>query len=239
MTERDPFDILRENNPFDPSDAPDGESAEALALLARITATDPRKPLARPLRSRLALGFFSVLLIAAISIVWMRATDVQGVVCFDSPNVEGTRVGVRPNADLDTSNCEPLWSDGVLVNPAVAEPGSVPPLIGCVTEDGALWVFPSDDPATCEDLGLARLESGQPEDAILVFQARLADLFTDNECLEMEGAEQAVEGHLTELGLDTWTVVAQPATEDRPCASFSLDVEAEVVILVPIIMFDD
>lgn len=238
MPERDPFDILRENNPFDPSQAPDGASAEAQALLALIKATDPGKVRSGHLRPRIAVVLVTLLLIAAASIVWMRAADVQGVACFDAPSMEGTRVGVRPEGAPEVWDCEPLWREGVLENPTIAEPGSVPRLVGCVTDAGALWVFPADDEATCEQLGLARLDDGETGDRESILQAHLVSLFGEHDCLDMDTAKATIETHLTDLELERWVVTTQPTTEERPCSSFSLDYATKQVILVPMIRFD-
>lgn len=232
MVDRDPFDILRDNNQVDPGGLPDGSSPQGRQLLNRIKSggvvvhrTRTRRPL--------VIGVLSLLLIAAITITWSPPENVQGITCFDSTDLEGTRVGVAPEGEISAERCAPLWSDEVLSNPAVAQPGEVPPLLGCVSEEGALWVFPTDDPGLCNRLGLDRAEEAATPNPVLTMSETLADYFASQECLTMDDAVQKVQSVLSELALDDWTIEVQPISEERPCASLAIDTDTTTILLVP------
>ncbi len=238
-TERDPFDLLRANDPVDVASLPDADSATAGGLLARIT-TQPRS---RPRRSwpsrwrRLALVTAVAVITAAAAwaILARDVTEPLGVLCHEEASLESSSVLIRPDLDLDPSLCAAPWEDGVLANPNVAS-GSVPPLTACVNEHGSLLVFPTSDTSICDRLELAppTPESADELQPVVQLENELVDYFAATGCAAIADAEAHVRGTLDRLGLTQWTVTTQPPHPDRPCASFGLDTASMTVVLTPI-----
>ena len=239
MPERDPFDILRSNDPVDIGSLPDARSPEGQALFRNVTEFGLRRVL-RSRRLRVAVVVIStVALIAAGWILLREVTLVQGVVCYSATDLNSDRVGVRPTDEPNVELCIEPWAEGVLNNPGIEE-GSVPALTGCVNEEGALVVFPTDDQSVCDRLGLATPEPKSPSPSGSVpttdseLQRKLVGFFSTRTCVAMGEASIEVQRILDDAGVEGWRIEAQPAQPTRPCASFAIDTEARTVILVPI-----
>jgi hypothetical protein len=238
---RDAFDLLHETNPVVLSEVEGPDSPRAEALLASILAT-PRPPSERrallPRRLRVVIVLAAVIAATtAAAWIWTRRIELpQSVICFESVDLESDRAGGPSSASATAEACEVVWQDGILHNPVLGPPGSVPPLTACVAESGALAVFPTDDSTVCRTLGLADPEPSGQEDADRLRQLSdgLITYFQSSPCIGIEEAEREVRRMLAEAGLDNWAVQSQPAPVDRPCASHSLDPRAETVHLVPI-----
>lgn len=239
-------DVLKELTAADPVRRDQVEthsSPAAQRLLAAILST-PRQepsPAAKPRsRSRLGVALAIVALaVAALAATWILTrpvTQPQALACFQAPNLDADRVGVRLGPSEGQAACEALWADSTLSNPDFGPPGTVPPLVACVSEAGWLFVFPGDDPGLCTRLGLAIPDPGSmPDaDAIRALTSALVDYFSDQQCIPIPQAVIDVREILdTHVGPD-WSISSEPGTDDRPCASFGLDAEERTVFLVPI-----
>ena len=233
-TERDPFDILRGHDPVNRTELPDADSPTARTLFEQITASSPSS-----LGRRRVLLAVAVLAIAAVAATtWAALTrDVSAVsvTCYATTSLDGDRVGVAPSDVPSVEACIDPWADGPLTNPAVS-PGEVPPLSACVAEDGALAVFPTNDPTVCEDLGLAELNPSQPTDGLASIAAARESIvayIAGEACASIDDAQVRIRTILDGHGLTDWTIESQPPRADRPCASIAFDVDTQTVIVVP------
>ncbi|MGB5169053.1 MAG: hypothetical protein WBP49_11680 [Acidimicrobiia bacterium] len=238
----DAFEIVRANNPVDETTVADATSAKARALLTEIVAT-PRPQLQRPKRTtrrRLAFAIaIALLAVASIAAAWLvlrEVTDPISVGCYQDTNLNSDVVAVVSSGALDVSLCIPAWEDGTLTNNAVAPPGQVPPLLGCVTDTGKLAVFPSNDENLCHALGLAEPdpESVPAGDAVRRLNEALVTHFAANACLTIEDARIDVRDTLDTNGSNDWRIEISPGGPGRPCASFGLDAPNHTVRLIPI-----
>lgn len=236
----DAFELLRTANPVQVSDVPSGDSPQAQELLARIKATPPSQPqsASRPRSRKPAAAYALVGLLAIGGVWWLTSTITQpgSITCYSEVSLQSEiRVGAS-GEELTAGACEVYWRDGPLVNPAIAEPGTVPPLTGCVDRSGALAVFPSGDPNVCATLGLTRPDPGTQDQAerIRQMEQELADFFLGSGCMALPDAEREARRILAAAGFGAWQVVAQPGNPDRPCASLHFDPPNRTVNLVPI-----
>jgi hypothetical protein len=236
------FEVLRRADPVDAASLPGPESPEALALKEGILATSRQKERPRRFlsRRRLVLAVvFGLLSIASTTTAWVLLTrEVRRprMACYEAVSLHADRVALTSPRTLDAIECAPEWDEGVLVNPAVAQRGEVPPLTACVTDIGAVAVFPSRNPRVCEELGLAtpEPESGERQERILELERALVAYFAQGRCIPVTEAKTQVAKILQDYGLKGWRVEMMPGPSERPCASFSLDAEEQVVHLVPI-----
>jgi hypothetical protein len=234
---RDPFDVLSDHNPVAANEVPDAGSAPARRLLNEITA--PRIPdLARRRRVRrvIAIAAAALLLAAAAWATLVRdVTEPSGIGCYQTDDLDSARVVVRPTGEAAVESCIGPWRDGTLTNSDIP-PGSIPPLTGCVTDSGALAVFPTDDPEVCERLGLASPNPAPSEDIepLIELQNRLVDYFSTTRCADTETAADDITDMVGDVGLNEWTIQTQPPHPERPCASFSLDAGRNTIHIVPI-----
>lgn len=235
--DRDPFDILRENNPFDPRDI-DAYSPEADELLRRIMSQPRTAGTSRRRRLILIAAAVALLLLLTAAAQWFgRTQDLSeiAVACFEEATTESSRVGTVAVGAPDVSICEEPWKDGVLTNPAV-EPGEVPPLTGCVADMGAFWVFPTDDRHVCEQLGLAVPNPNQSTGEFDDLGAAREEIFVyldSASCQPLDEAEALFRSILDSHGLTDWTIRRRPDHPERPCVSIAYDVPTETLILVP------
>lgn len=232
---RDIFEALQEGDPALGHD-PDQDAVLRQTIKARVL-TSGRRPL-RATRHKIlvaALLVATVLVTTAATLYLTREpSDPRGVACYQAESLHAPQFIVGSPLSLHPSECAPLWNDSTLTNPDVASPGEVPQLIGCVTDAGGLAVFPSDDDRLCERLGLAGYVQPARSDTIDL-NLQLVGLFSTSSCMTISDAQVRIEDIFTNLGLDDWTVtITTPATPQRPCASFSLQVDDRTVLLVPI-----
>jgi len=233
---RDPFNILRDHDPVDFATLPDADSASAQALFEAITAT-PRPDRSRVHRRRriIALAVLAAMLAAATWVALTRNITAVDVACYATTDLDGDRVGISPAVAPTVDLCVIPWEEGPLTNPNMAR-GKVPPLTGCVTTEGVLAVFPTDDPTICESLGLvAPNSSKQPNrlGSIAQTEAEIVDYIAGEECVAPGEAEVRVRSILDNNGLEDWTITRQPTRTGRPCTSIAFDTSAKTVILVP------
>lgn len=238
----DAFEVFRASDPVDESTVPDGESPEARALFTQITATprtQPETPDRKP-RRRFAVAVVIALLsattIAAAWLIVRAVSDPISVACYQDARRDSDVVAVASGGSLEERLCEPVWEDGVLVNDDVTSVGQVPPLVGCVTDQGNLAVFSSDDPALCQELGLAQpdQESTPEGDVLRQLNDELVAHFDAQDCQPIEAAREDVRRILNGYALDDWQIQISPGGPDRPCASFGLDAPNQTVHLISI-----
>ena len=243
MPRRDyPFEAFRASNPVDESTVPGPESPKARALLAEITATPRTQPgrLTRYSRRRLAVAIAVALLaMASIAAAWLILRDVSdplSVACYQAATLDSDVAVGAPGDNLDVTLCEPAWEDGTLVNDDIAPAGQVPDLVGCVTDQGNLAVFPSDSRALCTELGLASLNpESVPEGNVLrQLDTDLVEHSEQHECQPIAAAEQDVRQILDSYGLEDWQIRVSRGAPGRSCASYGLDIATETVRLIPI-----
>ena len=236
-TERDPFDILRGHDPVDRTELPGPDSPAARTLFEQITTstTTHRRPVGRR-RVLLAVAVLAIAAVAATTwVALMRPVSELSVVCYAATSLDGDRVGVAASSTPSVEVCVEPWADGQLTNPDV-EPGEVPPLTACVTDDGILAVFPTDDRTTCQSLSLRVPDPNQPTDRLADTAAArdaIVAYIAGETCASIDDAEVQVRTILDGHGLTDWTIESQPPRVDRPCVSIAFDVDTQTVILVP------
>lgn len=237
----DAFEAFREANPIDDSTLPGPDSSKGRTLFDRITAT-PRLPDATPRRSRRrTVLVITAVLVALLSIAaaWLALRDVTDplpIVCHQAPRLDSDAAAGASGGTLGVERCAWAWEDGVLINEDFAPPGQIPVLIGCVTDEGNLAVFPGDDPALCERLGLTRPDpaSMSDGDALRHLESDLVDWFDQHGCQALDVAEHDIRQILDAQGLDDWRISVSGRNQNDPCASFGLDAENKTVRLVAI-----
>lgn len=234
----DAIELLKAANPVVEAELPDHDSPAGRQLLTRII-TQPRKPQASPPGKRrqvIVVALLALTLIAATWIILRPVTDPLGLSCYQTPDLEGNRVALPAGTDLDPQACTPLWENQTLTDPDIVPLGSVPPFQGCVTPTGGLAVFPTDDPAICNQLGLDPPDPASlpAAEAIRRLNDQLATHFSTQTCQPIDQAAQDVRRILDQAGFADWTITTSPASPDRPCASYALDNDNQTIHLIPI-----
>ena len=183
----------------------------------------------------------AVAVLAAVSVAatWLLTRDVTNptaVVCYEEVSLDSDRAAAATGGDLDPSLCAAEWESGPLVNEDIVDKGEVPPLVGCVTDQGVLAVFPTYDQGICEELGLAQPNPGSFSEGndIRQLQEDLIDHFSEQACQPMLAAEVDVREILDSSGFEDWQIRVGSSRPDRPCASHAVDPESKTIHLVPI-----
>lgn len=235
------FDRLRATNPVDESTVEGPESPRAKELLARIVSTPqpdepPRRLGRRSFRLAVVLAVVAAITIAA-AYVWTRVIEApDAVACYQTVDLDADIAAAPSGGPATAEACIPVWRDGILVNPEIGEPGTVPPLTACVSNQGALAVFPSDDTTICSrfDLAYPDTESQSEADLLREVQDQLITYFQSADCIPIETATSEVRRILDQAQLTEWNIQGQPASDERPCASHSFDAPSRTVFLVPV-----
>ena len=123
-----------------------------------------------------------------------------------------------------------------MVNEGLVPAGQIPPLVGCVTDQVVLAVFPSNDQDLSRKLGLAvpNEASFTEGDKVRRLTDDLVDHFLEQDCQPLDTAEADVRAILDGSGFEDWEIRATPGRPDRPCASFGIDPPTKTIHLVPI-----
>ena len=235
------FGALRRTNPVRDNEVPGADSPEARELLTRILATPREQELRTPasrrkLRLVLAVAAISVITIAA-TWIWLRSISIpNAIICYQAVDLDADTAAAPPSETATGDACAPAWEQQTLVNPDIVPPGSVPPLVACVAENGALAVFPSDDTTVCRRLGLAEPDPSTQESAdnVRALESQLIEYFQSEGCIPVDEATTHVSRVTEDHGLASWAIEAQPETPERPCASFSIDPDLETIFIIPI-----
>ena len=215
------------------------------ALAAQATALpDPQwtvQPTRRRVSSRaIAIAIaVAVLALGTVAATWILTRDVTnptGVGCFDRVATNGDIAVAGMAGDLSPDLCAEFWKDGTLVNESIVPAGQVPPLTGCVTEAGVLWVFPSDDSAVCEQLGLSTPAPniGVGNNDIRSLGDTLVDDIAWDSCVPIDEAKEQVRAILDERGFTDWVIKTGPLRPGSICASLAVDAPLKTIRLVPI-----
>lgn len=238
---RNGFELLKKANPVDVDQVLGADSEAARTILASIVQepqpeTSVRRPGRRPVRLAIALAAMTLVLIAATWLLTRNVENPQAIACHQAVDTDSDIAAAPTGGPATADACIPVWEDGIIENPEVAPLGSLPPLTACVTERGNLAVFPTDDQDVCASLGLAYPEPASQDDANQIRQldSDLQAYFSSKECASMQEAETRVPNMLDDAGFDTWTIQTQQASDERPCASYSLTADTETIHLVPI-----
>jgi hypothetical protein len=240
---RDARDRLRAANPLRVEDAPDPDSPQAHALFERIVATDPSAPEATKTRrlGRFRWRVLWVLVPAAILAsaagygIFHRVVLPSSVVCYAQADLEADRALVPMGQGGPLATCGRVWEPGGTFH---RTDGSEPALTACVLDTGVVAVFPGRKGVdTCGNLGVAPFddsaeasEENQKADAV---EEALIQAFLSR-CVGQLEAVAIAKQQLTEHELADWQVFANDFSEERPCASPSVDRSIKIVYIVPV-----
>lgn len=163
-----------------------------------------------------------------------RPIETPIVTCFAEASLDSNRVGLVEVVAPEAASCIPAWESGILAPDGTAP--EVPSLVACVNAEGDLLVFPSDNPNTCDDLGLARVDtesSSTDLDRLAAAIAEIAEWTLKTDCQPMEEARSVFADILEAHGLDAWSVRTAEGQPEFTCATPAVDYEAQQVIVVP------
>jgi hypothetical protein len=237
MDRNDPFEILRGNNPVDPSTI-DAFGPAADDLLDSIIAEPARR---QPILTRrsLYLGIAAAAILAATAATWFlstRSIETLSVVCFESVDLDGHRSGLSETVTPQPEACQAPFQDGRLTFDT-SRPGYVPPLTGCVSDNGSLYVLPTDNQDICTALGLAKPDPTQPPaslDDIGAAKEAITEYILSAECRPLEDTVTQVRRILDDNNLSEWQIQQNPGRPGQPCASIAYDIPNTTIIVVPI-----
>ena len=238
----DPIELLKAARPSD--GRVDLSSDPIASAILRRTLDDPSdgwvtKRTGRRTRRAVISGVVGVVAVAgtaaAITIRDDKPREVRTIGCWSSAVAPPPEiVVVEWTGDSPVQSCQKAWRNGGFETIQAADP---PPLVPCISDDGAVAVVPGDA-ATCEELELASfdptpdLEGERIRSAIAAIETRI----TQEACLPPTAAMIVVKEALDDAGLTDWTIV--PPTETfsaaEPCASAGVDRSTMTVYIVPL-----
>ncbi len=238
MTNRDIFDILRDGDRAVHHALPDANSPLARSIRATVMANTHTVATTRRRRAVIVVAavLTALLATAAVWVVSNRDTNVtnpSGILCYDAPGLDANAILAPRDREATTDACTSLWRDELLPVDITLPTNHDQPLVGCVTAQGNLAVFPSTNHGLCADLGLADLVDATGPDPRVELSARLIEAINPQTCLTIERAQQVAHEELDALGIKDWTVVTQDERPDRPCATISIDATNNTIHLVP------
>lgn len=233
----DPFELLGAADPV-----PDASGLR----LPRGVADDivaGRNPSLRRRRRRttamigvLVLGVSGV---AAAAFVAGRQPEMTlSVGCYAEARLDADTAVVAVEREGAVETCAQLWREGHIGS------GPVPPLQACVLREGAIGVFPGDDPSVCAGLGNntvpAHEDLAPPTGGdVTAMRDDLVARYGSQPCLPPAEARAGAEAALRRHGFRGWEVEVSGEDEglgftpERPCASFLVDEERKLIVLVP------
>lgn len=236
MTNRDVFDLLRAGDPAAPATLPDAHSSVARSIRANVMANTQLVPERGNRRRVVAVAILIVVLATAAAWVLSNrdVTDPEGILCYEAPTLDSSAVVAFRDGEATTGACASLWLDQTLPISDELPSNDNPPLVGCVTETGQLAVFPSTDRSLCAELGLAEPTDATGLDPLVGLRQRLVAAINPETCLTIQRAEQVAQEELSDLEIEDWSVEAQRERIDRPCASISIDISTNTIVIVPV-----
>ncbi len=236
MTNRDVFDLLRAGDPAALATLPDSESPLARSIRATVMANVAPAPSSGTRRRVIAIVILIVVLATAAAWVLSNrdVADPEGILCYDAPTLDASAIVAFRDGDATTDVCASLWLDQTLPINDQLPKNKNPSLVGCVTDAGAFAVFPSTDNSLCAELGLAEPTDARGPDPLVELRQRLALSINPESCVTIEQAVQIAQDELGELDLEDWAVEPQRERPDRPCASISIDIATNTIVIVPV-----
>lgn len=240
MSRPDPFELLGLADPV-----PD---ASALRLPSGVAddVVSGRTPNLRHRRRRttamIGVVVVGVSAVAAAAFVARRQpTTTISVGCYAEARLDADTAVVATEPAGAVETCAQLWRDGHIGS------GPVPPLQACVLREGAIGVFPGDDPSDCAGLGNNTAPAPPPEEikppagtgALIALTSDLRAAHGDASCLAPDDARAIATAALRRHGFQGWKVEATGGAkgngfdDERPCATFDLAEDRQVVLLVP------
>jgi len=240
--QQDPIELLKAARPSDRR--VDLNSDPIASAILRRTLDQPfddrvAKRTGRRTRRAVVLSVVGVVAIAgtaaAITLRNDKPREVRTIGCWSSADLTTPEiVVVEWSGDSPVQSCQQAWRDGVFETIQDTDP---PPLVPCISGDGAIAVIPGDA-TTCEELDLASLgtapdlEGERIRSAIAAIETSV----TQEACLAPTEAMTVVTEVLADAGLTDWTIVTPtetfPAAE--PCASVGFDPLTRTVYVVPL-----
>lgn len=233
------LELLRSFDPVDLGQVEGPDSERARDLLERVMRA-PRPATRRSAVQRSArpavLAMLALFLLAATWFLTREVETPQSIACYQAVDLDSDVAAAPPGRPAAAEACAQVWEDGVLSNPDLVPVGAVPALTACVTQAGTLAVLPTGDSAVCEELGLAYPEpSSQTEaDNVRQLDSSLNQLFSSSDCVAIDDVVAQVRLIMADSDLLDWTIDLGAATDERPCASYSLDARTRTITLVPI-----
>lgn len=215
-----------------PGDMPGADSIEGQRVLAAALSQETSPQRRKRWLRIVAVAVVSFGLIAAVTIRYLPVEQTYELGCFESVDLEANRLVSNVDGQPGPEDCAEWWLNGELTSRQVPS-GEVPPLLACVTEAGVMWVFPSDDPTTCEQLGLAVPESVPASSPDSVIRAALGDRYSWEACVPPAEAAAEIGQLLVELGFPDWSVGYDEAAEGE-CTTLAFDPLGKVVSVVPV-----
>ena len=215
-------------------------------VLMNEIASERNRSTYRRRRRRFALAFVPVALlgVAAASYALLKADEAvaSGIGCYDEAHMEANVTIVSTTGESPEEVCGGLWAQGVVKHGTT----SVPQLMPCLHEGGAVYVFPSSDGSICMQFGLQDLPEGYEREAKQfiamrddvvrrLYESATAGSATDRDaCLVQEVAIRIAREALLEHGFRDWSVEPYPGVEAKPCANFvSFDDQTKRVLITP------
>lgn len=171
---------------------------------------------------------------SSVVMTWPRADQAAavGIGCVDAVSAEPdatTIVAADGRAPVEI--CADLWRDGVV---SARASGAVPPLTACLTDAGAVIVYPTADRDVCERFGsTADLPADYERVATQMARFRRAldaRLSAGGACRAAEQGAAIARAELRRAGIRGWTVDISPGAGG--CVSFGLDGPTRSVIIV-------
>jgi hypothetical protein len=169
-------------------------------------------------------------------------THLESVGCFETESLGANVSVVSADGRSPTAICLEIWREhGIEGGPAPTE------ATACVLESGAVGVFPSAAPNTCEKLGLADLPPSYAaesqrfaalRDALVAHFGEPASGSSRGslKCVGEADARTLVRRELDAHGYGDWgiEVGADGYTAERPCTEVAFDGGRKVVVLIPV-----
>ena len=246
MNPSDPFEILRTHVRSVTSDEPpvidDTELVNAIVSgrYTPTTSTPDFVPRLRPRRTRRRIAVGVAVAFAASGGFAVAASNwgeeasrpERGASCYSEFSLLSGQVVLSGSVD-PLGDCAEMWRAGkIVVADGSIAPGTVPPLVACVSDQDAVVVFPSIDGRGCGALGLPDAIPSDDVDPVAALALRLVDE-VNAKCMSFDEAQQETEKILHSLRLSGWRIVDLGGTGACSFASADGDVRVVTLSLLP------
>ena len=246
MNVSDPFEILRTHVRSIQSDEPpvinDAELVDAITSGRYTSSLSSHDfvPGLRPRRNRRRVAVGVAVALAASGGIAVAAGNwgeeasrpERGASCYSELSTLSSQV-VLPSSVDPLGDCAEMWRAGeITVADGSISPGTVPPLVACVSEQNVVAVFPSTDGRGCGSLGLPDAILSGDIDPVAELALRLVDE-VNAKCMSFDEAQQETEKILHSLRLSGWKIVDLGGTGACSFASADGDVRVVTLSLLP------